>query len=80
MDPYNSNPFRSDDSRESRSEYAANRALADTVRDRFEKELDNADRYTDNFARGILCGIADIASDLGVTLGNRNLERWLERG
>lgn len=80
MDPYNSNPFRSDDRRESRSEYAANRALADTVRDRFSSTLTEADRYTDAFARGMLCGIADVASDLGVNLGNRNLERWLERG
>ena len=79
-DPYNHNPFCSDDRRESRSEYAANRALADTVRNRFSKELDDADHYSDTFARGILCGIADVASDLGVNLGAENLDRWINRG
>jgi hypothetical protein len=32
-DPYNHNPFASDNSREFRSEYAANRALADDRRE-----------------------------------------------
>ena len=33
MDPYNSNPFYTDTSRESKSEYAANRELVKTLRD-----------------------------------------------
>ena len=61
-----------------RNEYDANRALAATVNKSFRKELKDAENYSDDFARGILTGMAQLATDLRVTLDTSNLKEWCD--
>lgn len=77
MDPYNNNPFTTDNKRDTRSESDANRELAATVQNRFEKALDDFDVYkTEGFGVGYASGVLDVATDLGVVVTRGSLNRF----
>ena len=77
MNPYDNNPFENNEPRELKNERDANRELAKTVNARFSKAWNERERYSDDFARGMLVGIVDTAHDVGVTLDSDQARKWL---
>jgi hypothetical protein len=81
MNPYNNNPFETDNSpRELHSERDANLAMAkEKFNNRFDNVVDNYDRYTKQFANGMCCAIIDCALDHGTYIDTPNFRKWANR-
>lgn len=79
MNPYDNNPFATD-SNEIKNEHDANRALVATVRKAFHDELQicNKDVYGRDYAKGKLCGIAQVSIALGLTLDHDDVQDWIK--
>ena len=76
MNPYDNNPFATDNF-EIHSERDANLAMAkEAFNNRFEKVVDNFERYTPAFANGMACGIIDCALDHGCHINNDLINEW----
>lgn len=68
MNPYDNNPFKTDETKDTRSEYDANRALVDSVRETAGKATAAWKIQDDPYNRGYALGVAQALTYVEIDL------------